>query len=170
MKKQFDAIPEPLQKQIRIRGILGILFFFFAIILFCYNPHIYSLLPPLGVSAFSVISAVLLYNRAVSGCYIVIEGVVKDAVLTPIRKQAKIIVMQTYDEKLVRIQLKQRRRSLTAGMPMNLYVADTAPVYEKDGYLLIYEYLAMDLNQSNRKQTIDTKSTPVDPEPEKGVD
>lgn len=164
MKKQFDLIPDPLQKQIRIRGILGILFFIFAIILFCYTPHIYSLLPPLGVSAFSVISAVLLYNRAVTGRYIVIEGVIKNAVLTPIRKQTKTIVMQTYDERLIRLQPGQRRRSLTAGMPINLYVADTAPVYEKDGYILIYEYLAMDLNRPNQKQTIDTKSAPADPE------
>ena len=53
------------------------------------------------------------------------------------------------DGKLLCVQLKQHKRSYKVGMKLRLYLQENAKVYERDGALLIYDYILIEQRTSS---------------------
>ena len=140
-KAQFHTIPEPLQKQILIRLGFVLAFLLLFILILSMKFDWLTVAPFIGLSIYSVVSAVLLFQRAVTGKYVVVLGRCTETVETLIRKKTKSILMET-DEHTVRVFLRQRTKRIPKDAVLEVYVADNAPVYEKDGIKLLHSYLA----------------------------
>jgi len=143
-KTLFIAIPDPLKKQIFIR-LGSALIFLLLFILVLYTMSGWMIIVPfVCLMIYGVISAVLLFFRAIAGKYVIIRGLCVDVSATPIRKRSKSILVQT-DEHMVRVMMKQRTKRIPAGVQLEIYLADNTQVYEKDGAKLLYAYLAVDV-------------------------
>lgn len=53
------------------------------------------------------------------------------------------------DGKLLCVQLKQHKRSYKVGTKLRLYLQENAKVYERDGALLIYDYILIEQRTSS---------------------
>lgn len=142
--KKLKELPESLQKQVLSRLGLGILALFLFVLLLYMTRELFSVLPCIALACFCAINAYLLYRRAVLGDYIIIQGVCGAVEVTPIRKRTKAIQIQA-EGHIVRVVVKHRLRKIQSGMYVNLYVAKNATFEEKDGTLILHNYLALEL-------------------------
>jgi len=147
MMQAFKQMPEPLRKQILLRLGLGTVFLFLLIALLAVTGDMTLWLPCAGLMVFFVAGAFTLFRRVVLGEYLVVRGTCTEAGNTFLKRRAKFIIMDT-GEQLVRVSLGQRRKRFTVGMTLNLYLATNAPVYEKDGVLRVFSYLALDVREN----------------------
>jgi hypothetical protein len=142
----FQQIPEPLQRQTLIRAGLGTMFFVLFIIMLLTTQNIYLLLPCGGVATVSAASAFLLFRRAILGDYVIISGECIEVGHSALSKRAKYLRLQS-GEQTLQIAIGQRAGKIPAGAMIDLYVAQTAPVYENNGTQMLYSYLAIDIRK-----------------------
>ena len=150
MMQEFKRVPEPLQKQITLRLGLSMLFLILLIVMLIADQEVYLILPGAGLTLFFAASAFALFRRAVLGEYVVVSGTCTEAGNTLLKRKVKYIIMDTGDQ-TVRVSLGQRRKRFAVGMTLDLYLAANAPVYEKDGMLRVFSYLAMEKNLQKKK-------------------
>ena len=143
LKHLFQSFPLPLQKHILMHGLFSVLFILLAIILYCYGPDPYILIPPIAISIFAIVRGIFLFRRVARGEYRIVEGPCIDTDVTMIRKRIKSLVFETEGRK-VKVLVKQRKNKIAIGCLVRLYVANNTMVYEKDGYYVLYEYLDID--------------------------
>ena len=135
----FKAIPAALQRQILRRGLMGCAFLLFDALL---------VLPGVGFMLFSFTSAVWLFHIADRKRYVIVEGICAEVTKSILFKRVKTVTLEA-DGKILRIQLKQHRRGYRAGAKLRLYIQESAKVYERDGALLIYDYILIEQRTSS---------------------
>jgi len=141
-RTQFEAIPEPLQKQILLRlGLVLVFLLLFALVLITMYDWMASV-PFIGLSVYSAVSAILLFQRSVAGGYVVIRGRCTEVNSTPIRKRTKSVLVDT-EEHLVRVTLRQRLKRIPQGAELEVYVADNTQIYEKAGVKQLHTYITI---------------------------
>ena len=106
--------------------------------------EIFSVLFCIAVVIFFVVSAFMLFRRAVLVDYVVISGECLVVTVTPFRRRIKMITMRTEKNETIKIMIKQRLKKIVAGSKIMLYVASNVPVYESGGAHLLHTYLALD--------------------------
>ena len=99
--------------------------------------------PFLVMSAFSAGSGALLVWRVDQGKVLVLEGICMEVESTLFRRRPKAVVMECGDRQ-VKVYLHARVRNLAVGERLRLYVAESAPVYEEAGILVLSGYLALE--------------------------
>lgn len=142
-KAQYDAMPEPLQKQILIRLGFALAFFLLFILVLCMMFDWLTTIPFVAISLYSLMSAGALFIRTANKEYVVVRGRCVETEVTLIRKRSKSILIET-EEHMVRVTLRQRLRRIPQGTYLEVYVANNAQVYERDGVKLLYTYLAVE--------------------------
>ena len=150
MKAAFENIPAPLQKQTLIRLSFGVLFLLLLFVLLFVARDLYILLPCAGASIFFTVSALMLFRRAILGEYITVSGICKSVGVTPVKRRAKYLILQT-GEHTIQVSLRSRLRTFSAGAAVDLYVAQDTPIYEKDGIQILYSYLAINIKYTGRQ-------------------
>jgi hypothetical protein len=148
MLKIFKQIPEPLQKQILYRLGYGITILVLATMLLIHTMEWFSVLACTGIMIFCIISAFLLFRRAVTGEYVVIYGECLAVTFTMIKRQAKMITLKTEDNRIIKVMIKQKLKKISAGSKIIMYVASNMQVYENGGYHLLNSYLLLDVKKS----------------------
>ena len=144
MFQEFKRMPEPLQRQTLLRLGLSALFLVLTVALAIVARDIYLLLPCAGAVIFFAAAAFLLFRRVVLGEYVIVSGECAEVGLTVIRRRAKHLVLQT-DACRVKVILRSRLQKISAGTKVNLYVANNAPIYDREGVQMLYSYLAIDI-------------------------
>ena len=144
MRKVFEALPAAIQKQILLRGGFGVLFLIITIALVIISGDIYIILPAAVMLLFCLATAFLLFRRGVTKDYVVVRGVCEETGKTLLTRRIKTILIKT-DQHTVQVSPWNRPRRITAGTRIDLYVATSTPVYEKDGVQVIPSYLAMEV-------------------------
>lgn len=142
MKERFLHIPEPLRRQILIRGggcILGIAML---ILVLAYQGDWRFLIPCAILSLVSLGSAAALYDRCIQNKYVVIEGVCTDIEKVTLRKRIKAVYLRN-DQFNIKLLNTRKIKNLIVGDTVTFYVADNTAVYEIDGCKVICSYLAM---------------------------
>jgi len=162
-KAQFAEIPEPLQKQVFIRLGFALVFLLLFILVLCMMFDWLTTVPFIGLTIYSVISACLLFRRAVTGGYVVIWGSCRESTVTLIRRRTKSILVDA-GEHLVQVMMKQRQKRIPVGAKLEIYVANNTQVYERDGAKLLHTYLAIHIQTGGIKR--DEKSKRAIPETE----
>ena len=142
MRDKFKAIPAALQRQILWRGLIGCAFLIFSLMFLLLRYDALLVLPGVGFMLLSLGSAVWLFHVADKKQYVVVEGVCTEVTKSILFKRVKTVTLEA-DGKTLRIQLKQHNRSYHAGARLRLYVQENAKVYEREGVLLILEYITI---------------------------
>lgn len=151
MRKQFQKIPSVLQKQIMVRLAGSGLGIVMLILILAYQGSIQFLLPGIAITFIFLASAFLLFYRCSEGKYVVIRGTCEEIERTGLRKRLKAVYIQC-DEKSVKIVgLLLRLRNLRIGDILEVYIADSTPVYEHDGVYVITNTLAVSKGNRERK-------------------
>jgi len=143
MMQEFKRVPEPLQKQILLRLGLGAVFMILLIAMLITAQDLSLLLPCAGLAVFFAAGAFTLFRRVVLGEYVVVSGICTEVENTLLKRRAKHIILDTGDQ-AVRIALGQRRKRIAVGAAFDLYLASSARIYEKDGALQVFSYLALE--------------------------
>ena len=143
----FKAIPAALQRQILRRGLMGCAFLLFSVVFLLMGYDALLVLPGVGFMLFSFASAVWLFHIADKKRYVVVEGVCAEVAKSILFKRVKTVTLEA-DGKILRIQLKQHRRGYRAGAKLRLYIQESAKIYERDGALLIYDYILIEQRTS----------------------
>jgi len=147
MIKAFKQIPEALQKQILYRLGYGAVIFVVTIILLFYTMELFSILACVFIMIFFFASSFLLFRKAVIGDYVIICGECLGVTQTVIKKQIKMIILRTEDNRTLKVMMKQRLKNFKVGSKIIFYVASNVPIYEKEGVHLLYSYLAFDIKE-----------------------
>jgi len=146
MIKTFKQIPEPLQRQVLYKvGYGAVILLVTVILLFC-TMEWFSVVACFVATIFCFISAFTLFRRSVIGDYVVISGECIGANITAVRKRTKMIVLRTEDNQILKVMMTNRLKKINVGSKIILYIASNMPVYEKDGAILLYSYLAIHRN------------------------
>lgn len=143
MKEKLQKLPPPLRKQALLRfSGAGACFCLLLVVAVGYR-QLMLWFPFLVVGAFSAGSGALLMWRVDQGKVLVVEGVCREVELTLFRRRPKAVVMECGDRQ-VKVYLYARVRNLDVGERLRLYVAESAPVYEEAGLLVLSGYLALE--------------------------
>ena len=148
IRDNFKAIPAVLQWQITWRGLTGCAFLIFTVIFLLLGYDALLVLPGIGFTVFSAASAAWLFHIADRKRYVIVEGICTEVTKSILFKRVKTVTLEA-DGKILRIQLKQHRRGYRAGAKLRLYIQENAKVYERDGALLIYDYILIEQRTSS---------------------
>ena len=143
MKEKLKKLPPPLRKQALLRFAgAGACFCLLLVVAVGYcQPMLWF--PFLVMGAFSAGSGTLLVWRVAQGKVLLLEGVCREVELTLFRRRPKAVVMEC-GSRQVKVYLHARVRNLVVGERLRLYVAESAPVYEEAGILVLSGYLALE--------------------------
>ncbi len=142
-RERFTRIPVPLQSQILFRLGCALVSALFLALLACITADWLVIIPFAGLCVYSLFCAYKLFQRCAEGGYIVIRGRCAEVENTIIRQRIKAVTIET-EEQMVRIVLRQRPMRIRTGAEIRFYIADNTPVFEKDGAMLLNNYLAIE--------------------------
>ena len=143
MKERFQTIPGILRRQILIRFAGSGLGIGMVLLVLIYRGSPRYLIPGFAIVLIFLTAAVTLTDRCADGRYVVIEGVCEQIEYTGLRKRPKSLQIR-HNDKTVRIMGHLHKlRSLRPGDQVEVYLADSTPVYEHDGVYLITQILAI---------------------------
>ena len=143
IRDRFKVIPNALQRQILWRSLMGCAFLIFTVVILLLGYDALLVLPGIGFMIFSVASAAWLFYVADRKRYVVVDGVCKEVTKSLLFKRVKTVTLEA-DGKTLRVQLKQHKRSYIAGAKLRLYLQENAKVYERDGVLVVYDYILIE--------------------------
>ena len=146
MKKIFQSLPSPVQKQAILRVGGGLLFMILFIIMLIMSRDFTMSLPALVVAIFLFINVGVILYTFLKGKYISVEGTCLRLDTTEIRKRAKTLYIAV-EEGVVKIQLKQKTPKTEIGNRIIVYLSEKAPVYEKDDMLILNNYYAIEIRK-----------------------
>lgn len=144
MAEVFKRIPEPLQKQTLTCLGISALFFLILIAMLIASRDVLLWLPCAGVVICFAAAAFTLFRKAVLGDYVVICGKCVAVSLSPVKRRAKNLILQT-DSGKIKIILRSRMVKVKEGAAIKLYVARNTPVYEDNDLQMLYTYIAIEL-------------------------
>ena len=153
MKEKFMQIPAPLRRQILLRCAgagLGVAMFLIVLI---YSTDWRFMVPCAAAAVFCLSSAALLFDRCIRGKYVVITDICTEIDRTSIRKRIKAIYLQT-EEHQVKLVGVRPIRNLVVGDTLNLFVAESTPVYNMDGCNVICSYITLSKTLPTAKKEI----------------
>lgn len=145
---KFKKLPTALQRQIAQRMGLGIAALELFVIIWAATGTLCLAIPGLALAGYLLGSGGLLFYRCVRGEYIRLTGTVKDVIISGLRKRPKFLLVDTEQGLL---QLPPDRKPFSAGSSVTLYLFTSTSVYEQDGVLKIYAYLALELTAPPKK-------------------
>lgn len=149
MKNRLAMFPTALQHQLLVQAALALLSLALALVVLIIFSATASL-PFLLVSLLLAFSTLRLYCTTAQRHYLELRGIILKVERTPIRQRPKAILLEV-DGKALHLVLRNRHISLKEGHTVILYLADTTPLYEWHGIHQLHSYLALVLDQQNRK-------------------
>lgn len=136
MKARFLSLPGALQTQIlRRAAACASSLSLFALALMVYGDLWLCLSFAAFASVFAAMTALLL-RHCLSGQYVAVSGVCLSVERTGMRKRVKSLTVLAPPH-TVKCLLRGRLSGIAVGDTVTLYIAAKAPVYERDGCLLL---------------------------------
>lgn len=143
MKARFLSLPGALQAQIlRRAAACASSLALFALSLIVYGDLWLCLSFVAFAAVFAAMTALLL-RRCLSGQYIAVSGVCLSVERTGLRRRVKSLDVSAPPH-TVKCLPRGRLSGIAVGDTVTLYIAASAPVYERDGCLLLYGCLAIE--------------------------
>ena len=146
MKARILSLPGALQAQIlRRAAACAACIALFALALMVYG----DLWLCLSFAAFAAVFAsmtALLLRRCLSGQYVAVRGVCLSVERTGLRRRVKSLTVLAPPHK-VKCLLRGKLSGIAVGDTVTLYVAASAPVYERDGGLLLDGCMAIEFTK-----------------------
>lgn len=146
MKARFLSLPGALQAQILRRAaayMASLALFVLALIVYG------DLWLCLSFAAFAAVFAAmtaLLLRRCLSGQYVAVSGVCLSVECTGLRRRVKSLTVSAPPH-TVKCLLRGKLSGIAVGDTVTLYIAANAPVYERDGCLLLDGCMAIEFTK-----------------------
>ena len=150
---KFKELPAALQRRIAQRVGIGIAALALFGIIWAATGTFGLATPGLALAGYLLGSGGLLHYRCVRGEYIRLTGTVQNIITSGLRQRPKSLLIETEQGLL---QLPSGRKPFPAGTSVTIYLASNTPVYEQDGLLKIYTYLALELASPPQKSIDET--------------
>lgn len=103
----------------------------------------------LSFAAFAAVFAAmtaLLLRRCLSGQYVAVSGVCLSVERTGLRRRVKSLTVSAPPH-TVKCLLRGKLSGIAVGDTVTLYIKASAPVYERDGYLLVDGFMAIEFTK-----------------------
>ena len=142
MKEKFKMLPEALKKQVLLRFGGSVVFFVLFFFLLWGTGDVYMLLPCLLFFCVETGNGIWFFFRCVHGKYVRLLGQCIGLETARFRKRIRSICL-AYETGMVKIPVKGRLRNLREGDMVSVYIAENAPVYEKEGMYFVGDYYAL---------------------------
>ena len=146
LRAAFRELPVALQKQVLIRGTLGLSALLFSVIILIYTGELYFSLPCIILSIFMIVNGSLLLYNCFRGKYVTVEGDCAAVEKTAIRKRVKAIGINV-DGKMLTVTVRRKLRAPGTGDRIKVYLPVNEPVYERDGGYYIYGYYTLEIKR-----------------------
>lgn len=143
MKERFAGIPAALRKQILIHLSAAILGIAMSMLILAFQGGPTLLLPGIIITVVFLTHAWILYERCTAGKYVVLVGVCEEIEYSALRKRTTAVRILCDGKNIKIIEAHHSLRSLQAGDPLEVYIADSAPVYDHGASYLITDILAI---------------------------
>lgn len=143
IRDYFHSFPTSLQKLLLTRLILSLAALLLFIALLILRLEFILALPALVSSAAIIVSCVYLFLLIGEGRFVVVEGICVEIKRSIMRKYARSILIESSKGR-IQIALKQQLRQYKEGMRLRVYLSEKTPVYEKEGCLQVFQFLAME--------------------------
>ena len=146
MKARFLSLPGALQTQIlRRAAACTACLALFALALMVYGDLWLCLSFAAFAAVFAAVMAMLL-RRCLSGQYVAVSGVCLSVERTGLRRRAKSLTIASPPH-TVKCLLRGKLSGIAVGDTVTLYIAASAPVYERDGGLLLDGCMAIEFTK-----------------------
>ena len=142
LRETFNGFPAVLQQQILLRfglslgGVAAFALFWGLSAQFWFGA------PFLMLAAWMGVGAVQLFRTVCLGRYVCVQAICKQVVTTAILKRPKALILSTEQGDL-RLRMQQRIRKPEVNSVYDLYLADSAVIYQGDDCLIASSYLAL---------------------------
>lgn len=146
MKEKFRQLPNALQKQILIRGAIGVASLIFFVCILVFTGEINFSLPCLALGAYMIVNAVILLYNCIKDRVVTLQGECSSVERSALRKRIKTVTF-TAEKKLLTVTIPHRMRKVAVGDDVTVYLSDKTPVYERDGGYFIYSFHAIEINR-----------------------
>ena len=143
MRKEYHDFPAVLRKQILIRIAGSFLGFVLILAVIVAGGGIQQLLPGFTIALVFMSDTAFLFYRCLEKRYVVIRGICEQIEFSSFRKRIKSVQIQCDGKTVKLVGQLHNLRNLKIGDESEVYVADTAPVYEDDGIYLVIGTLAV---------------------------
>ena len=146
MKAQFLLLPGALQTQIlRRTAACAVSMLLFALALMVYGDLWLCLSFAAFAAVFAAMTALLL-RRCLSGQYVAVSGVCLSVERTGLRRRVKSLTIASPPH-TVKCLPRGKLSGIAVGDTVTLYVAASAPVYERGGCLLLDGCMAIEFTK-----------------------
>lgn len=143
MRKDFQKLPPPLQKQVLFRFAAAALSLIPAALAALRFRDTVLCAPFLLFSLVAAAAGFALLTRSLRGGFVRVEGICTQIERTGIRRRPKVLLLSA-GEHTVKIYLRGKPKNIAAGSRTVVYLADNQPVYQQDGYEIVNGYLAIE--------------------------
>lgn len=138
--KNFDSI---LQKQLATRLALTVFGVIVDVLIVVCRCSWQLIVPGLIFTLVCLLSSLILYRKCAKGDFVMLTGNCCSIERTGLRRRIKAIYVQCED-KVLRIAAQVPRvRNLSVGDKLTIYLPLEEPVYDHDGCLVIFHFIAI---------------------------
>ena len=142
LRETFNSFPAVLQHQILLRFGLSLGGAAAFALFWGLSAQFWFGAPFLMLAAWMGIGAVQLFRTIRLGRYVCVQAICKQVVTTAILKRPKAMILSTEQGNL-RLRMQQRIRKPEVNSVYDLYLADSAVIYQGDDCLITSSYLAL---------------------------
>lgn len=143
MKELLQNIPAVLRRQVIFRLACSALGTGMVLLTLISGGSLHELIPGTVIAIAFLTGAVSLLGRCADGRYIVIEGECVHIEYTGLRRRPKAVHIKYIGKSVRIIGHLHTLRGLKIGERLQVYLADSAPIYEHDGLYQITSILAI---------------------------
>ena len=142
LAKYLTTIPQPLQRHILKRSLMGCAFLIFTVLLLLLRLPLVILMPGILFALYLFGSSIRLLDLVLNNNYVILEGVCTKCFPCSFFKKTQTLLLET-DGHILQLQLRTKPKHSPEGKHLQLYLSDHTQMFEKDGILLIYDYILL---------------------------
>lgn len=143
MREQFQGLPSVLQKQILIRLAGSASGMVMSLLILVYHGSAQLLIPGVVICFSFLVNAAVMFSSCTGKRYVIIHGTCNEIARSNLRRKLKAVYLENEGKSVKIMGQLQSLRNLRIGDRLEVYISDSAPVYQNDGIFVITQVMAV---------------------------
>ena len=143
MRERFQGLPSVLQKQILIRLAGSASGMVMSLLILVYHGRAQLLIPGVVICFSFLVNAAVMFFHCTGKRYVIIHGTCNEIVRSSFRRKLKAVYLESEGKSVKIMGQLQSLRNLRIGDRLEVYISDSAPVYQNDGIYVITQVMAV---------------------------
>ena len=143
MREQFQSIPSVLQKQILIRLAGSASGMVMSLLILVYHGSAQLLIPGVVICFSFLVNAAVMFFHCTGKRYVIIHGTCNEIVRSSLRRKLKVVYLESEGKSVKIMGQLQSLRNLRMGDRLEVYISDSAPVYQNEGIFVIMQVMSV---------------------------